>query len=146
MDAHAFRAQNFRTLYRQFCDANTHLPQRGLLKLFAEQLELSAKYLSHLNVGRKEIGTATARHIEARCGKPHGWLDLPHGADAMNADERMLVEQILSLYRTSPDTVKLLMAQAVRTVLAEVRDDARPAQPQPAQRARVRKAAGASTH
>lgn len=145
MDAHAFRSQNFTTLFRQFCDANTHLPQRGLLKLFAERLELSPKYVSHLKVGRKEIGAATARHIEARCGKPHGWMDLPHDAEAMNADERMIVEQMLSLYRASPDTVKLLMAQAVRTVLAESRHADTP-QPAAAVGARVRKAAGASPH
>jgi hypothetical protein len=145
MDAHAFRAQNFSTLYRQFCDANTHLPQRGLLKLFCEHLELSPKYVSHLKVGRKAIGAATARHIEAKCGKPHGWMDLPQGAEAMSPDERMLVDQILSLYRASPDTVKLLMAQAVRTVLEESRDAdaARPAAPVAS---RVRAAARASTH
>lgn len=142
MDAHAFRADNFANLFRQFCDANTHLPRRGLLKQFAQHLDLSPAYLSHVKVGRKTIGTATARHIEAKCGKPHGWMDLPHGADAMSTDERVLVDQILSLYRASPDTIKLLMAQAVRTVLGESRDA--DAQPTPA--SRVRATARASTH
>jgi hypothetical protein len=120
MDATQNRLNNFAELFRQFREAHLHLPDRGMLKLFAQKVEVSEKYLSHVKCGRRSLGSATARQIEARCGKPQGWMDAQHSEmEPQNSDERDVVEQILLLYRRSPETVKKLIVQAVKEVLKE---------------------------
>jgi hypothetical protein len=44
MDTAQIRHNNFMLLYRRFLNENSHLPQRGMLKLFAERLALSDRY------------------------------------------------------------------------------------------------------
>ena len=118
MDASQNRINNFLDLFRQFRDANAELPNRGLLKLFAEKVDVSNVYLSHVKCGRKQIGAAIARKIEAKCGKPHGWMDQQHDdGEAQSSEERMLVEQILIIYRNTPGTVKRLITDAIKKAL-----------------------------
>ena len=120
MDASQNRIINFLDLFRQFRDANSDLPNRGLLKLFAERVDVSHVYLSHVKCGRKPIGAAVARKIESGCSKPHGWLDQSHGdTDPRDAEERMVVEQILAIYRNSPGAVKRLITDAIKKALTE---------------------------
>lgn len=120
MDATQHRLTNFLMLFKQFREQRSDLPNRGMLKNFAEYLELSDRYLSHVKCGRKQIGSVVARQIETKAGKPHGWLDLPHtDADPSNGDERVMVEQILALYRNSPGLVRRLITDAVKSVLSE---------------------------
>ncbi len=118
MDAAQNRLDNFAKLLNDFREANMHLPNRGMLKLFAEKVEVSDKYLSHVQCGRRSMGSATARQIEARCGKPQGWMDAHHSdMDPQNGEERYLVEQVLTLYRHSPETVKKLILNAIKNLL-----------------------------
>jgi transcriptional regulator with XRE-family HTH domain len=118
MDAYENRMNNFLQLFKEFRDANTHLPNRGMLKLFAENVGLSPRFLSHVKCGRKQIGAAVARQIEKACNKPHGWLDMPHtDAQPNDADEQLLVEQLLAIYRGSPPKAKRLMADAIKAAL-----------------------------
>jgi transcriptional regulator with XRE-family HTH domain len=119
MDANTNRVANFLALYRELCDANLHLPQRGMLTLFAEKVGISRVYLSHVKCGRKQIGAAAARKIEAGCGKTVGWLDQSHGdADPRDSAERALIQQILSIYRTAPPNVKNRIIDAIREAAA----------------------------
>ena len=125
MDASQNRIINFLELFQQFKDANSDLPNRGLLKLFAERVDVSNVYLSHVKCGRKQIGAAVARKIESKCGKPHGWMDQSHGeTDPQGSEERMLVEQILVIYRNSPSAVKRLITDAIKQALTEPRSKA----------------------
>ena len=118
MDVSHFRQENFARLFKEFREAHNTLPDRGMFKKFAEKVEVSDRYLSHVRNGRRELGAATARQIEARLGKPHGWMDLPHTDDEpRDADERILVEQIINLYRHSPEVVKRHIAEAIKEVL-----------------------------
>ena len=120
MDASQNRIINFLDLLRQFRDANADLPNRGILKLFSERVGISNVYLSHVKCGRKQIGAAVARKIEARCGKPHGWLDQQHSeTDPQDGTERMLLEQILIIYRNSPGAVKRLINDAIKAALTD---------------------------
>jgi hypothetical protein len=75
MDASQLRLVHFTQLFSSFQIERPELPSRGMLILFAAHIELSDRYLSHIKCGRKQIGAATARRIESKCGKPHGWLD-----------------------------------------------------------------------
>ena len=118
MDASQNRIVNFLALFKQFRDANAHLPNRGLLKLFAERVDVSHVFLSHVKCGRKQIGASIARKIEAKCGQPHGWMDQPHSpADAQTGAERALVEQILAIYRNSPVSTQRLITDAIKKAL-----------------------------
>lgn len=113
MDTAQIRQHNFQTLFRRFKEQNAHLPDRGMLKLFAEKLELSDRYLSHLNCGRKNIGANIARHIEKRLKLPHGWMDNDHDRQPVGepADEleRNFVETALAIYRSSPAEARSMM-------------------------------------
>lgn len=118
MDATQNRLNNYLSLFEEFKAANPHLPQRGMHKLFCEKVEISARYLAHVRLGRKNMGSATARQIEKRCGKPFGWMDARHGEhDPRGPEEQYMVDQILMLYRNSPEAVQKLIRQAIEDVL-----------------------------
>lgn len=118
MDATQNRLNNFLVLFEEFKAANPHLPERGMHKLFCEKIDVSPLYLSHVRHGRRGMGTATARQIEKRCGKPHGWMDAHHDIlDPRNEDEQFVQEQVLMLYRKSPETVRKLIQQAMEEIL-----------------------------
>jgi hypothetical protein len=115
MDATEIRFKNFSTLFRQFREENSHLPNRGMLKLFAERVELSDRYLSHVKHKRKNIGAAIARQIEKRLKLPHGWMDNPHDKiDASNEQEREFLETALALFRTAPQDAQAAMIDILR--------------------------------
>ena len=120
MDATDHRLTNFLNLFTAFREERPELPNRGMLKLFAEHLETSDRYLSHVKCGRKQIGAVVAREIEIKCGKPHGWLDLPHtDAEPTNADEKAIVEQVLALHRADPGIVRRIVTNALNSILAK---------------------------
>lgn len=118
MDVSQFRLKNFERLYREFREEHSHLPLRGMLTLFGERVDISPRYLGHIKNGVRPVGAATARQIEKRLGKPHGWMDLPHDDEnPRNADLQLMMAQITSLYDHSPEVVKRLIADAIREVL-----------------------------
>ena len=126
MDASQNRLNNFLALFEAFKVANAHLPERGMHKLFCEMVDVSPEYLSHVRNGRRSMGIATARQIEKRCGKPHGWMDAHHGElDPRNPEELFIQEQIVMLYRHSPEAVQQLIQQAVDEILGPAPGPAR---------------------
>lgn len=104
------RMVNLLALYQQFRDANSHLPDRGMGKLFSEKLGISNDFFSHLKCGRKTVGHALARRIEIQTSKPEGWLDQEHSEiDPKNLSERNFMETVMAVYRSDPAGAQQLM-------------------------------------
>lgn len=116
MDSAQIRHKNFQKLFAEFIDQHAHLPQRGMLKLFAERLDLSDRYLSHIKCQRKNIGNNVARGIEDRLKLPHGWLDREHDRfnPPNNEKEKLFVEMALALFRTQEDAAREMMLDLLR--------------------------------
>ncbi len=119
MDSAQIRHKNFKKLFVGFIDQHPHLPQRGMLKLFAERLELSDRYLSHIKCGRKNIGNHVARAIEERLDLPHGWMDREHDTLRMPTDEKekLFIETALTLFRAQPNEAREMMIDLLRQQL-----------------------------
>lgn len=93
---------------------------------FAEQLKISPSYWSQLKGRHRQIGETLARQFEHHCGKPLGWLDEVHPAPEQaaadgprNADERFLVQMLLTCYRADPASVKARMLELLDGELAK---------------------------
>jgi hypothetical protein len=119
MDSRQIRHKNFKKLFDDFVDCHPQEPRRGMLKLFAERLGLSDRYLSHIKCNRKNIGNHVARTIEQRLKLPHGWMDREHDAFNMPTDdkEKLFVETALSLFRAQPHEARELMLDLLREKL-----------------------------
>ena len=99
---------------------------KGLEARFAEQLRISASYWSQLKSRNRQIGETLARQFEANCGKPQGWLDQkqppsqePKASVPTTADERFLVQMLLTCYRMNPAGVKQRMLDLMEGELAK---------------------------
>ena len=100
---------------------------KGLEARFAEQLRISASYWSQLKSRNRQIGETLARQFEANCDKPQGWLDQKQpsqqesktAAMPSTADERFLVQMLLTCYRMNPDGVKQRMLELMEGELAK---------------------------
>jgi hypothetical protein len=108
MDNAQIRHRNFMMLYKQFRESHPELPERGMLKLFAERIGLSDRYLSHLKCNRKNIGNNVARTIEDALGLARGWMDREHPdagapAESVSDAEKMFLEMAKMLYRSEPE-------------------------------------------
>ena len=120
MDASKTRHENFMELFRRFREKNAELPDRGMLKLFGEHLELSDRYLSHIKCGRKDIGHATARTVELKCGVPPGWLDQVHtDLEPRSLTERAFFETAAALFRASSVQAQAVMLDLLKKRLKE---------------------------
>jgi transcriptional regulator with XRE-family HTH domain len=125
LDSAQIRHKNFMVLYQQFKDANRHLPDRGMLKLFSERVGLSDRYLSHIKCNRKNIGNNVARAIEEALGLAHGWMDREHtrveraknyGNDSDDA-EKMFMETARLLYRAEPEIMRRVVMDLLQKKL-----------------------------
>jgi transcriptional regulator with XRE-family HTH domain len=116
MDSAQIRHKNFQKLFAEFISQHSHLPQRGMLKLFAERLDLSDRYLSHIKCQRKNIGNNVARAIEERLKLPHGWLDREHDRlhPPNDEKEKLFLEMALMLFRTQEEDARELMLDLLR--------------------------------
>jgi hypothetical protein len=113
------RHQNFMALYKKFRDANPHLPERGMLKMFADRIGLSDRYLSHIKCKRKNIGNNVARTIEEALGLPHGWMDREHAkggnlTEDSDDAEKMFLETAKTLYRSDPEGARRVIMELLR--------------------------------
>lgn len=116
MNSAQIRHKNFQKLFSQFIKQHADLPQRGMLKLFAQRLTLSERYLSHIKCNRKNIGNNVARVIEEQLKLPHGWMDREHDVFPMLVDdkERLFVETALTLFRAQPEAAREMMINLLR--------------------------------
>jgi hypothetical protein len=116
------RHQNFMVLYQRFKDVNSHLPERGMLKMFADHIGFSDRYLSHIKCNRKNIGNNVARNIEASLGLVHGWMDREHArAKTQDEDgdegEKLFLETAKTLYRCDPEAARHAIMNLLRARL-----------------------------
>jgi hypothetical protein len=116
MNSAQIRHKNFKKLFNDFINRHPDAPQRGMLKLFAQHLELSERYLSHIKCNRKNIGNAVARTIEERLKLPHGWMDREHDVLTLPSDdkEKLFVELALILFRAQPNEARDIMIELFR--------------------------------
>ena len=129
MDSAQIRFSNFQKLFNDFVDQHAHLPQRGMLKLFAQRLGFSDRYLSHIKCNRKNIGHNVARAIEERLKLPHGWMDREHhaltlppahpsaaasSATPLDEKEQLFIDTALMLFRSQPAEARELMIELLR--------------------------------
>lgn len=116
MNSAQIRHKNFMKLFNDFIDRHPEAPQRGMLKMFAQHLDLSERYLSHIKCNRKNIGNAVARTIEERLKLPHGWMDQEHNTLSLPADdkEKLFVEMALLLFRAQPNDAREVLIELFR--------------------------------
>jgi hypothetical protein len=116
-DVSAVRLRNYKVLMLRFREreADRGEPERGLLNRFGAFVQISPRYLSHVNNGRKAIGAQTARQIEAAFGLPLGWMDHDHmaGPAPNSRAEREYLELALRLFRQSPVEAQSLLLKYV---------------------------------
>lgn len=117
------RARNFQFLFEQFKEERRKVradePDRGMLKRFAEHLELNNVYLSNINSGNKVIGVKTARHIEKKMNVPEGWLDTDHTRDEslMSDDDVAFQDSVMAIYRQAPEASRALLLRAFQALI-----------------------------
>lgn len=108
LDSAQIRHKNFMKLFEDFIGKHPNESRRGMLKAFAQRLDLSERYLSHIKCNRKNIGANLARTIEDRLRLPHGWMDQEHPLFAMpvNDKEKLFVATALTLFRAQPNEAR----------------------------------------
>lgn len=119
---------------------------RGLDRRFAEHVQIQPSYWSQLKSRSRQIGERLARQFEQLCGKPRGWLDVPHGSDEVaqstpgavddvlprDEDERFIVGLVLTFYRRHPQRAKVRLLDLLGEVLIPAGSAAASAPPPPA--------------
>lgn len=134
-DLAAIRLDNALLLFDEFVRAAAAKPDaatlRGLERRFAERLEIQPSYWSQLKGRSRQIGERLARQFERLCRKPHGWMDVPHGADddmppaidnasgsaPQDDDERFIVGLVLTYYRRHPQRARTRLLDLLGEVL-----------------------------
>jgi hypothetical protein len=122
IDSAQIRHRNFMATFQGFKDANPGLPERGMLKLFAQQIGFSDRYLSHIKCNRKNIGTNVARMMEHALALPHGWMDREHGdvtqlAEDADDAEKIFIQTAVTLYRANPEAARNALMELLRVQL-----------------------------
>jgi hypothetical protein len=116
---YGIRLQNYKRLLLAFRDRpdQQRLPKHGLLTRFAAEAGLrSARYLSHVNNGRKNIGDELARQLERGMGRPEGWLDNEHadpGPYVPAGSEEHFLEMARAVFQRSPVQAQAALLQVM---------------------------------
>jgi len=139
-DVARIRLDNALLLFDEFVHATVSAPDaatlRGLERRFAERLQIQPSYWSQIKGRSRQIGERLARQFEQLCRKPHGWMDLPHGAGSPAAaaaaatdapsqpghlpqddDERFIVGLVLTYYRRHPQRARTRLLDLLGEVL-----------------------------
>jgi hypothetical protein len=140
-DVARIRLDNAMLLFEEFVQATVSAPDaatlRGLERRFAERLQIQPSYWSQIKGRSRQIGERLARQFEQLCRKPHGWMDVPHGAAAaavtavvpsrpaqpdpgnlpQDDDERFIVGLVLTYYRRHPQRARTRLLDLLGEVL-----------------------------
>jgi hypothetical protein len=137
-DVARIRLDNAMLLFDEFVQATVSAPDaatlRGLERRFAERLQIQPSYWSQIKGRSRQIGERLARQFEQLCRKPHGWMDVPHGAAASGSgappgpapdagplpqddDERFIVGLVLTYYRRHPQRARTRLLDLLGEVL-----------------------------
>jgi hypothetical protein len=140
------RLDNALALFEEFVRATARHADaatlRGLEKRFAERIQIQPSYWSQIKGRSRQIGERLARQFELLCHKPAGWMDMPHGANAVAAlrgapatapaaaatdtsealaprddDERFIMGLVLTFYRRHPQRARTRLLDLLGEVL-----------------------------
>lgn len=146
-DVARVRYDNAMRLFDEFVQATVSAPDsatlRGLERRFAERLQIQPSYWSQIKSRSRQIGERLARQFETLCRKPHGWMDVPHSAEAdvvasiagtdathgepQDDDERFIVGLVLTYYRRHPQRARNRLLDLLGEVLVPPANDPPPA-------------------
>lgn len=155
-DVASIRLDNALALFDEFVRNTVKDPDaatlRGLERRFAERLQIQPSYWSQIKSRSRQIGERLARQFEQLSHKPHGWMDMEHGAagaPAMRAsaaatapapteapsdshsprddDERFIVGLVLTYYRRHPERARTRLLDLLGEVLIPGASGAPPA-------------------
>lgn len=104
MDLASVRRKNLLRLWSDFVASRQqdHPVLAGLDKEFTVKIDVNNTYFSGMKSGARGIGEKLARQIEAKTGKPKGWLDVEHeDADSSPRDLKRFLELAETAYLTS---------------------------------------------
>jgi len=150
LDIAQVRIDNALLLFDEFVQQAARTPDaatlRGLEGRFAERLQIQPSYWSQIKGRSRQIGERLARQFEQLCGKPYGWMDVPHGVGAgaaragasdfpssagptdaplpQNEDERFIVGLVLSYYRRHPERARTRLLELLGEALLPAAESA----------------------
>lgn len=132
MDIYAIRQINYKKLLTDFAEKmrREQGTDYGVLDRFGKFADVSPRYLSHVNMGRKNLGDDVSRKFEEAHQLPHGWMDQQHDLSVVvtlgaSNPEKEFLRLALSVYRMAP-----LEAQAMLMRFMVERINSKPA-PEP---------------
>lgn len=115
------RLENFLFLFEQFKarvrETFPNEPERGMLKRFAEQLDISKAFISHIKTGTKPIGDQTALKIEHALGLEHGWMDVVHSdetVETLSPMKQEVVAMFVELLKSGSESAAAEVMKVVR--------------------------------
>ena len=140
------RLDNALALFDEFVRNTVKAPDaatlRGRERRFAERLQIQPSYWSQIKSRSRQIGERLARQFEQLSHKPHGWMDMEHGAGSEPAthagaqpvvsapaeaqaeshsprddDERFIVGLVLTYYRRHPERARTHLLDLLGEVL-----------------------------
>jgi hypothetical protein len=113
------RRQNAIALHRRFLERAIAAgqPTKGLDKLFAESLQISASMWSQIKSSRP-ISEALARQIESHCSVEAGWLDEPREHETPDACEERFIQSAREAWRSSTAKQKRELAKLLKEFCA----------------------------
>lgn len=115
MSIYEIRFKNFQRLLDEFQNKRTTKNERGLLLEFSQSVGISDRQLSHLRCGRRNIGTAAARQIEAGLRLSSGYMDVSHDVNLPETpNEKHFIETALEIFRTNPVGAQQAMLDLMR--------------------------------
>lgn len=97
------------------------IPAYGELNRFGEFVGISAKYLSHLNARRKQIGHHGARKLESAFDLPVGWLDVAHPIHRPPTQQvdQIFIGLVMQAYAKWPEEFRNAVAAFLSKMLVE---------------------------
>jgi hypothetical protein len=159
MNVASVRLDNALALFDEFVRNTIKHPDaatlRGLERRFAERLQIQPSYWSQIKSRSRQIGERLARQFEQCCGKPAGWMDVPHGPEdgaatgapvastpsalapapmdsplPQDDDERFIIGLVLTYYRRHPQRARTRLLDLLGEVLVPSQEPAAgPARP-----------------
>ena len=150
LDIAQVRLDNALLLFDEFVQQAARTPDaatlRGLEGRFAERLQIQPSYWSQIKGRSRQIGERLARQFEQLCGKPFGWMDVPHGVGPAAAragaggfssgaappdapipqteDEQFIVGLVLSYYRRHPERARARLLELLGEALLPAAESA----------------------
>jgi hypothetical protein len=79
--------------------------------------------------GARVMGTDVARRIEAKMGKPRGWMDADHSALSIHSDLNGREGQMIGLFRLMSDQEQIELVNVLTTKLRDNRAATAPSDP-----------------